>query len=496
MEMPRPLALGRETKPVIDATRRAVNMRPSRPLPPILALCHASPSRVPILATSSLLLAPRVGNACSASWEGAQSANPPERSAWTRVAPSRPFSTHGPRKKSAMGGIFAAAEEKAGSEGDEPIAHEETDVPGRITLEDVAIPDRTLKAMKEQKLITIEPPDGMQLLRIAVDAVNSTVGDAADGRPKPEPNMLETDERIFELAAKDTRNISMLARVLARNPNAIPVTMRLYDVAISREDLDAECDVAVMLHRGIIPVPDGPQIALGRLQELALAKGHAPSQYALATIWAAVEETQRQGWDLMKKAAEAGFPDALAQMGIAHKDGRGDMVEKDVEKAVVLLEKAAELDHPHAIFVLGAILSTGADPVPKDVARAFRLFEKAAGMGLAVAQHNLAAMYQTGMKDLATGEEIAPKDEMRASEYWRMAAQQGFTPSVMNVAKLYMEGTVLPKDLAMARTLMERVAQVEGATGDEAKLGLQLLDELEKSGGEQKESKSGICSIM
>lgn len=140
--------------------------------------------------------------------------------------------------------------------------------------------------------------------------------------------------------------------------------------------------------------------------------------------------------------------------------------------------------HAPASFLLSTILLTGLDSVPKDLSRAIPLLTTAAQAGLAVAQHNLAAV-------LMAGQDV-DKDEKKAAEYWRMAAAQRFPPAMLNVAKLYVEGTVLPKDLKKARELLKATETLGGSWADEAKAGLAALDELETGGKGEK----GGCSVM
>lgn len=267
---------------------------------------------------------------------------------------------------------------------------------------------------------------------------------------------------------------------------ALPVALRIYDVAISRGDMDAEYDVLRIMASGKLG-EEASAMALDKLAELA-ERGHVPSQYTYASHLASSESTRQDGWNRMRALADGGFPDAQAQVGHALLRGVADVLKADPDEAADYLDKASQKGHVHASFELSVLLLSG--QIPKDPKRAASLLQKAASSGLPVAQHNLAAYYLSGLSDL-DGSSIIEKDNIRAIEYFRMASAQRFPPSMMNLAKIFLEGTVVKRDVEQAQKLLESVATLGGQWGAEAKAGLELVEEAKAKG-----KKDGSCSVM
>ena len=113
----------------------------------------------------------------------------------------------------------------------------------------------------------------------------------------------------------------------------------------------------------------------------------------------------------------------------------------------------AEAGDPAAQFAIAAGLMNASPPSPAEAATWFR---EAAINGLAVAQFNLGAMYETGIG--------APRDETRALLWYHSAAEQGFAPAQYNLGRLYAEGRGIPQSNTEAGRWFRRAA--EGGLAD------------------------------
>ena len=111
----------------------------------------------------------------------------------------------------------------------------------------------------------------------------------------------------------------------------------------------------------------------------------------------------------VKKAAKLGHAEFQHRLSDLY-SGINDL------KAKKWLEKAADQNHPQALYELATMYRRG-DGVEKDQPKAAELFEKAAARGHALSQRSLGNMYYEG--------EGVEKDREKAEELWEKARAQG-----------------------------------------------------------------------
>lgn len=140
--------------------------------------------------------------------------------------------------------------------------------------------------------------------------------------------------------------------------------------------------------------------------------------------------------------------DELNEMGITYYTGRNG-VAKDMHKAFECLKKAADMGHIEAIANLGVMYCHGFG-VEKNIEKAIMCFEKAADEGNTIAMNNLGRMYLTGEK--------IPKDETKAFKWLGMAAIQGDAEAKYNIGVMYLNGTGCEKDETQALYMFEQAA--------------------------------------
>ena len=125
-------------------------------------------------------------------------------------------------------------------------------------------------------------------------------------------------------------------------------------------------------------------------------------------------------------------------------------------EAFKLYRKAAEAGHPAAMNNLGTSYGNGKG-TPKDAAEAAHWYRKAADAGLAIAMGNLGVIYENG-----TG---VPKDAAEAVHWYEMAADAGDARGMTSLGVMYENGIGVSKDLAEAVRWYRKAADAGDARG-------------------------------
>lgn len=122
---------------------------------------------------------------------------------------------------------------------------------------------------------------------------------------------------------------------------------------------------------------------------------------------------------LMRKAADAGVPDAQYNLGVMYNEGRG--VAPDPAQAAAWFIKAAEQGVLAANDNVGICYANGIG-LPRDQAKAVWWFRRAAESGFAPSQFNMGVMYANGFGVV--------KDDDAAFKWFSLAAAHGHAPSI------------------------------------------------------------------
>lgn len=109
--------------------------------------------------------------------------------------------------------------------------------------------------------------------------------------------------------------------------------------------------------------------------------------------------------------------DAEAQYKLGMNYIQGSMVEKDIDKGMDWISKAADNHHLDAQLHIASMYLNGGHKVTRDVSQAVKWYELAAESGDADAQFNLGEMYQKGVG--------LEKSNTKAIKWFRKAANQG-----------------------------------------------------------------------
>ncbi|MFN7103770.1 MAG: peptidoglycan-binding protein [Pseudorhizobium sp.] len=142
------------------------------------------------------------------------------------------------------------------------------------------------------------------------------------------------------------------------------------------------------------------------------------------------------GPESLAKAAEAGDPIALFEIGARFTDGRG--VATDLSEAANWYKLSADRGLAPAQYRIGNLFEKGTG-VERDLDRAMAYYQQAAEAGNASAMHNLAVLNASGAK----GE----PDYAAAADWFHKAAELGVSDSQFNLAILYARGNGTAQNL-------------------------------------------------
>lgn len=137
-----------------------------------------------------------------------------------------------------------------------------------------------------------------------------------------------------------------------------------------------------------------------RQLEILAAEGDTRAMKGLAYMRLNPEEARyapSQGAALLEKAADAGDPEAMFELGRLLERGIG--VNRDVARALELYRNAADLGFADAINDLGFLHFQGGEGIVRDQKRALELFARAADLRHPEAMFNYAALIDDGLVD-------------------------------------------------------------------------------------------------
>jgi TPR repeat protein len=154
----------------------------------------------------------------------------------------------------------------------------------------------------------------------------------------------------------------------------------------------------------------------------------------------------------LRKAADAGNPEAQFRLGVMF--GNGDGVALDHVQALHWFEQAARQGHENALITLAWMYANGTG-VDVDEDRARELYLQAARAGSAKAQYVVATMYRFAQYG-------AEKDIEAAVNWYLKAADQGMPTAQFALGKMLMEGKGVMQDDAAALQWLS-LAHVNGS---------------------------------
>jgi len=201
------------------------------------------------------------------------------------------------------------------------------------------------------------------------------------------------------------------------------------------------------------------------LRSAAIA-GDANAQFSVGEIYlnngefdhtATVDERLSKAARWFRRAAEKGHAPSQYRLATLYEIGKG--APKDHAKANAWYSRAAQAGHVKAMHNL-AVLSVMSDSEPRDYAVAAKWFTMAAGHGLRDSQYNLGLLYERGLG--------VEKDPVRAYRWFALAAKQGDDKAVEKRRKLAAVLSNREIDIAKEATLNWTAAETDAETNRKA----------------------------
>ncbi len=183
-------------------------------------------------------------------------------------------------------------------------------------------------------------------------------------------------------------------------------------------------------------------------QQLEEYGAHPSNDDMRVSLLNAVEDIQA-----LTQRAESGDVEAQVHLGVAYKEGFGELEVNDA-LAFHWLSQAAEKDNAHAMHDL-ARLYEGGRGTQQDMQKAVDLYQRNAEQGYAYSQFNLANMYLNG--------DGVEKNAEKAAHWFQEAFNSGVELAAFRLGELYEQGNGVSQDDAMALSYYEAAENIADA---------------------------------
>jgi TPR repeat protein len=248
--------------------------------------------------------------------------------------------------------------------------------------------------------------------------------------------------------------------------------MQWFQKARQQGSLDAITNIALMYADGI-GVPKDPAQAITWFRQAADG-GEGAAAYNLALMYAHGEGTARDYKESVRwlaAASEKNIVPAIMDLAAFYVHPLDDTT-PDVERAIHLYEKAAELGNDRAPAILGNIYATG-KPGKPDYEQSVKWYRKAVDMRQKDGEYGLGIRYAFGQG--------VPQDLQEARRLFTAAADQGLAPAQYNLGTMCEEGNGAPIDRACA-TRYYQLAADQGMAKAQFRLGRMLANSKDTEG--------------
>lgn len=263
------------------------------------------------------------------------------------------------------------------------------------------------------------------------------------------------------------------------------------DEGLAPAQLEALVEAAIAHRRhavvqhvvAFLDLPEAAEALMPVIQRLA-ERGEPAAHYVIG--WSHIaRDDQDEGFRWLERASAGGY--ARAHVNLAQRlMGREGATEADYEAGLQLLQRAVELDDPHAKYLYGVMLFRGAATGRREAIRGSRLVEQAMQQGFERAAEQMAAwqvdpeaLFFLGLAYI-NGDQVEP-DLHGGFAMLVEAAQHGFQPAQDAMAQLVLAGMVTPNDpRAFAPMLKGGLARIREAAQAGEPLAQTLLGHLEE----------------
>jgi TPR repeat protein len=294
------------------------------------------------------------------------------------------------------------------------------------------------------------------------------------GPPRPEPAPLPQDRRegpppvaaagraralLWAAFAAPVLALSGGAGIAAawREPQPI---QRLVPEAAGQVRADSAVTGTVSRRAGGAPDPAPSAVAqkIARANPAATSPGSAEPSSADEALAAGRNlfevGNHAAAFPLFERAAQAGHPEAMAFLGIAHLQGQGTA--RNTDLALVWLRRARDKRNPRGMNALGVAYEQGAG-VGRSYRWAMHWYQAAAARSYAPAMVNIADMHRQGLGRTVNHDS--------ALVWYRRAVEAGSLEAMVDAGMMYDEGLTGQRDMAEALRLYRTAADNGSARG-------------------------------
>ncbi len=298
---------------------------------------------------------------------------------------------------------------------------------------------------------------------------------------------VEQAVRFYELAAKQGQlqamnNLGTILAMTSRDAEKATEGATWLEKAAAAGNNPARRNLAQILVRGAAgrkPDPDGAE----KLLQTALAGGDDQAAYDLAQFYLGAggkdKTNEDKAWEMLNKATEMKNVNALDTMGTLLLNG-GKFGSRDIKAdpatAVKNFKTLADQKNPVGLRRMGGIYQAGLAGEKQDFMKALEMYRQAAQGNDAIAQFQLASMYDTGVDLDPKDDKIeVPQNAAAALNLYRAAAQNNLAVASYNVGVFYEQGRTVDRDPAKAFAFFQQAAQAGVALGMQ-KVGVYYLN--------------------
>lgn len=291
------------------------------------------------------------------------------------------------------------------------------------------------------------------------------------GTEKNVAKSIEYFEKAKAMGAPEADD--MLARVYRMNTAEDGVdSERAFEFNIKRAEAgDAEAQFLVYQAYDEGAGVDKNETIAHEWLKKAADNGHATAQ-AIIGFQEIIKGNSEVGVEYWEKASTGGNLKAMNDLAELYHDGSMG-VPMNKPRALELFKKAADAGYPEAMVSLGVCYSKG-DGVAQDDYEAFRWFTLAAEKGEQFAQKNLGICYRSGLGTV--------ENKALAVQWFEKAAEQGNIQAKICLADMYANGEGVPVNYNKAESYYRDVIGAgEGDYYDDAIFNLALMYATKKS---------------
>jgi hypothetical protein len=223
-----------------------------------------------------------------------------------------------------------------------------------------------------------------------------------------------------------------------------------------RRDLVTDCDRLAGMPSDALGAEGVPGVAFEQIKatEATAACNDAMQRYPEVARFAyqagraaAARKDYPEALRLYEKAAAAGYPTAMHNIGVLYATGEG--VKKDDAEAMRWYKRAADAGDPLGMLELGWLYAFG-EGNARNCPEAVRLNEAAVKAGVGAAMNNLGLLYVRGR--------CVERDYAEARRLFEQGAALNDDAALNSLGSMYNEAQGVPRNARLARELFERSA--------------------------------------